>query len=274
MLDKKNRLTILHDDNGVFVDHSAFAADMSRDDFSVELIAAEDYLYIGFEKPFNAAYFEVVTANSNSGSMALEYYDGTSWVSRDLADESLGLARSGFMFWDREDMATTTINALDAFYVRLKPSVDSSVMSIRGINIVFSDDSMLANEFEEINNVNLLAPGATSHILKHIGSRNEIVQRLRNRGYIKYDSASGYENITPWDLLDVHEIKQASAYLTLSKIFFNLSDGQDNWQIKHLEYDRKFEEMFALYTLTLDLDNDGVKDAEEKNRPNTRRWVR
>ena len=90
MIDPLSKLTVFHDDNSVFADYSNEAADYIRDDFSVELIAAEDYLYMGFSKPFNAAYVAITTANTNANTMAMEYYDGTSWVSRAVTDDTSG----------------------------------------------------------------------------------------------------------------------------------------------------------------------------------------
>ena len=100
--------------------------------------------------------------------------------------------------------------------------------------------------------------------MSHVSSRTFILQKLRNTGYIKWNSITRQENITPWDLLDIFEVKEASIYLTLGKIFFALSDSIDDhyWQ-KYKEYENKFEETFALARLTLDSDNDGVVDEVE-----------
>jgi hypothetical protein len=122
-------------------------------------------------------------------------------------------------------------------------------------------------EFFEIDNANVLPPGEVSHISAHVASRDMIIQQLRNMGYVKEDDNSNISNLTPWDLHDINEIKQAAKYLALSKIFFNLSDSvEDNWWKKYREYHDKFEEAFRLARISLDLNNDGIKDTEEMGR--------
>lgn len=276
MIDPLSKLTVLHDDNSVFVDHSESAADYIRDTFSMTLVAAEDYLYLGYSKPFNATYMKLITANLNANTLAMEYYDGTVWTARSVTDETLGMTRSGFLLWDSTGMEKTTVDGVEAYYVRLKPSADHTATTARGMNLVFADDTALKNEFFEIDNSNLLPPGETDHIVHHVSARNTIVQTLRNMQYIKTDDTGTYVNITQWDLFDMFEIKQAAVMLTLSKIFFILSDNQeDNWWTKYREYQDKYEEAFRLARLSLDTDNDGVKDDNENLvKTKVQRWNR
>ena len=183
-----------------------------------------------YTKPFGSAFCELVTANTNANELTMEYWDGSAWTAVSLTDETKGLTRSGFMFWDKSSMNETTVNSIDAYYVRLRPSADHSATSVRGINLVFSDDNMLKNEFFEIDNSNLLPPGEVSHITSHVSARNTILQRLKKLGYIKLNAAGTLKDITQWDLIDIFEIRQAATMLALSKIFFTLSDSpEDTW---------------------------------------------
>lgn len=276
MIDSRTKLTVLHDDNSVFADYTREAADYLRDSFSTTLVAAEDYIYIGYRKPINAVYVELETANTNSNTMSVEIYDGTSWVSTDLHDETNGLTRSGFLTWDKTDMSNTTINSEDKYWVRLKPDADHTATTFRGINLVFADDQMMKSEFFEIDNSSLLPTGESSHVTTHVAARNMIVQSLRNLGYIKENATTGEQNIDQWDLHDIYEIRQGAMYLALSKIFFNLSDSvDDNWWQKYREYNDKYEEAMRLARLSMDLDDDGVEDTEEKRQPmQSYRWNR
>ncbi len=265
MIDRNAKLTILHDNNSVFTDHSDNAADYIRDNFSIDLNATEDYLYIGFDRPFGAVYNEIVTPNTNAGDFAAEYWDGDSWESLEITDESKNYIRSGYIFWDRpDDWAQETIDSIEQYYIRIRPSVDHSATSMRGINLVFSDDTALKREFFEIDNSDLLPPGESSHITSHVAARNSIVQRLRNLDYIKFDSNSNRINITQWDLHDIFEVREAATHLALSKIFFNLSDNdEDMWWRKYREYSDKYEEAFRLVRLSIDNNNDGETDSSE-----------
>lgn len=277
MIDPLTKLTVLHDDNSVFANYSDLAADFIRDNFSVLLSSTEDYLYLGFAKPFSTAYVAIITANVNVNTLNAEYYNGTSWVSLALTDETRGFTRSGYLFWDKSLMASTTVNSKAAYYIRLRPSADHSATVLRGINLIFADDNALKQEFFEIDHETLLPTGETSQLVQHVGARNIIVQMLRNKGYLKQSEGSSVlKQITQWDLMDIFEIKQAATMLTLSKIFFMLSDNrEDTWWAKYLEYQDKFEESFKLVMLTLDENDNGETDVQESNEPfKVQRWLR
>jgi hypothetical protein len=276
MIDSRNKLVVIHDDNSVLSDLSLDAADYIRDNFSLELIASEDYLYLGFVRNFGACYIELTVPNTNTNTLQAEYWDGSTWQSLSIQDESKGLTRSGFIQWDKSLLNSTTVNGEVAYYIRLKPSADQTLTTVRGINIVFSDDNRMKREFFEIDNSNLLPPGETSHITTHAAAKDMIIQQLRNMGYIKEDSSAVESMVTAWDLHDMFEVREAATFLALSKIFFTLSDSvDDNWWQKYREYQAKFEESFRLARISFDLDNDGVVDTNENLRKSKSwRWSR
>lgn len=279
MIDPKAKYTVLHDDNGSFVDLTENAADLTRDNFNLQMVVGQDKLYVGLHKPFSSLYVELVTPNTNAGSFSLEVWDGTAWVSASLNDESKGLTRSGFMYWSNEDMKSTTVNSISKYYIRISPSVSHSATVVRGINLIFADDNALKSEFFEIQNANILPSGEVSHIGTHVASRNYILHHLRNH-YTKTstDEASlgVLEKINQFDLLDIFEIREAAVFLSLSKIFFNLSDSQeDHWWVKYREYSDKYEQKIIMARLSIDQDDDGVSNsAEQQEQFNPVRWAR
>jgi len=275
MIDSRTKLTVFHDDNSSFVDYSDLAVDYMRDPFTVTVVSAEDYLYFGYSKPFNATYVELDSPGSISNEYTIELYDGSGWATVDARDETQGMTRSGFITWEKGDMNAVEVNSVSAYYIRLKPSVDQGSTTIRGINLVFSDDQQMKQEFFEITNTSLLPNGENSQITKHVASRNAIMQMLRNQGYVKVNGSTGEENINQWDLHDITEIRQAATFMALSKIFFNLSDSvDDNWWHKYREYQSKFSTMFALAKLKLDDDDDGAVDEVEKKAFQIKTWNR
>lgn len=276
MIDPKTKLTVKHDDNGVFSDHSQKAADYIRDDFSIDLSSTEDYLYLGLAKPFGATYVAVSTANVNANTLAAEIWDGTAWTAVELTDETEGLTRSGFMFWDKVGMTSSAVDGEDAFYLRLRPSADQSATSVRGVNLVFSDDNQLKSEFFEIDNSSLLPAGENSFITKHASTRNRIIQEFRKLKYRTQVGTAQPQSLDQWDLIDIFEVREAATFLTLSEIFFNLSDSlEDHWWIKYKEYQKKYEEMIRIATLSIDSDDDGIDDDDEVAQPiKVFRWNR
>ena len=257
-------LIVLHDDNTVFVDKTADLHTYARDAYVVALNSAEDRLYLGLYKPFDTAYVELAVANTNANTFTAEYWNGSAFVSLvEFQDDTVGFTRSGFMKWKRAqtDWATTTINGELLYFVRFRPSVTHSVTtSIQGINLVFANDIDMSIEFHKVND--LLGNSRISFILLHEASRNEIIQRLRNDGHVKYGfSLSSVENITKWDMLDLGEINQAAKYLALAKLFFEVSDNPDDkWYQRYKDYSALYNGAFDLYMLAIDLDDDGVND--------------
>lgn len=266
MIDPRTKLDVLHDADGSFTDFTDSACDFSRDAFSVTLDSSTDYLYVGFTKPINAFYVELETPNTNANTLTLERYNGSSWVELIANDETKGFTRSGFVTWSRP-MAhySTEINGKSRYWYRLRPSVTHSETLVRGLNLVFCDDNSLKQEFYEITNSSLLPSGQSSHIMSHVSARNHIIQELRNAGFIKINATTGQENLNQWDLLDIFEVREAAKFLALSKIFFNLSDEiDDNWFKKHVEYSDKYSTTIKAVRLSLDTDDDGEEDSNEK----------
>jgi hypothetical protein len=276
MIDPNAKFTVIKSDNGAFLNVTNAAADFTRDNFLFTMVAAEDYIYVGLDKPFNALYVEFVTPNINPADLTVEVYNGSSWVTASPDDETNGFTRSGFIFFDKSAMLKTSVNANERYYVRLVPSVDTTAMSFRGINMIFADDSDMVSEFPEILNSNLLPAGQTSHILTHVASRNHILHNLRNHYSKAGVNDSALKKINQFDLIDVLEVREAAMFLALSKIFFNLSDApDDNWWTKYKEYADKFEEKMTLARLSIDENNDGVDDAGEVQQQfQPTRWAR
>ena len=259
-------LTVFFDDNGSFTDLSFEAHDYLRDDFDLTLVAAEDYIYVGLYKPFGGIFAEFKTGNSGADTLTGEFYNGSSFAAlSNLRDDTLGFSRSGFIEFPRDqtDWAKTTVNGESLYWVRFKTSTDTSAMEIQGLNIVFADDEDLKSEFRKVTK--LLPSGDSTFIAYHQAARDEIVQSLRNKGNAKLKSGeSQLSSLTKWDVLDRGEIKQAAKFLALAKITFDASDAtEDKMYQRNLDYMRKYGEAFRLYFLSLDCDDDGIKDDGE-----------
>jgi len=278
----KDSYTVLHDDNGAFVDKSFGARDFTKDSFGLDLVAAEDYLYIGLYKPFNVFYAEMLVANTAANTFAVEYFDKNDAAYKTLVtlDETMGLTRSGFISFDKptDNAGNTiwdksTVNGTELFWVRLKPSVDHDAgTSLMGLNVVFSNDFDLVEERGNIVSKHL-PTGQVSWIAKHQAAKKDIIQDLRNRGNSKQGispvnptAAALLKNLTEFDILDAEEIRQASKYLTLAKIYFQeLSDDpEDKYAMLGERFLQKAEGALDLFYLSIDKDDDGLSDPEEQ----------
>lgn len=262
MINKDSQLTIHKNSSSIWTNDF-------RDAFSLTL-ADSDYLYLGYYKPFNSAYIALNTPNENSNNITGEYWNGSSWTSLDnWKDDSKGFTRSGFINWSRNqtDESSTTVNGVEAYWIRLSTDTTHSSTEFAGIGFLFADDKDLQTEVPEITDTQHLA-GKTSHLLTHAAVRNQIVQELNNRGLGKVDQDTGItEDLTCWDILEATQIKQAAIFLTLSKIYFNFSDSKDDkFYQKYQDYQSKYKEAFSVSRLSLDSDDDGKLDSEEQEK--------
>lgn len=264
MINIKDMLTVLHDASGI-EDYSPVAADFTRDEFSFTVLGGE-HIYLGLDKPFGASYVCLTTPSTNPRTMSAQFWNGSSWVAVSyLRDETQGLTRSGFLFWDKSKMQKSAVGGKEKFYVRISLNNDSTEITFRGINLVLADDVSLRSNFPPIIGSDMYPVGESSHILTHVSARDEILMELRKR-YQKHrpDSEIVWEMINVWDLIDIFELREAACYLALAKIFFNLSDNpEDHWYKKYTHWSNKYQAAFEVAYLSIDKDGDGKDDIEE-----------
>lgn len=277
MIKEYNKLHIEYFDGvSTYTDYSKEMLDFGRDTASITLTSAQK-IYIGFEKPIAAFFVEMSTANTNSSTISLKYYNGSAFTAvAGLYDDSNGFARSGFVRWDRNQTseAKTTIDSVEQYWYELTVDADTSACVFQGLNILFSDDQDLKREVPEITKY--YASGASSFVLAHEAARDELIQDLRSSGKYKEDLATGdLKDITAFDLLDISQVKVPSTYLALSKILFAASDDVDDiYMMKSKEYRGLYNKCMDTFYLNLDTDNDGISDDHEEMADNTSVLVR
>lgn len=279
MLIPKDYPRVLFSDNGVFTDISLNMLNYGADTSTVAVVAAEDKIYFGRVKPFAAIYVEMGTANTNASTMSVKYYDQDAAAFTNvtnLVDETKGFTRSGFIqfqnpasdisgtVWD-----TTTVNSVERYWVEITFSASFSAgTALKGMNIVYSDDKDMNRVYDGVTN--FFRSGTTTGILYHEQARREIVQALRKDGHFKMRLGAQNNDGMPaqideWDLHAIEEVNLWSTYLSMSYLFENLStQADDNWARLSAKYYLKAQEMKQAYYLTLDLNDDGVVDSDER----------
>ena len=228
-----------------------------------ENFSVGQFFYVGYYKPIDSLYIELTTQNT-ANNLVLEYYNGTNWVPLVKTDKTFGLKRSGFISWARniDNQKENMVNGYTAYWYRL--SIDTTTivnLSVKGINLVFSDDNDLKETYPSI--MDYLPQGAVSFIGFHVSARNQILTYLRNKG--KSVSTLGVNKmLDQFDLHNYEEVKQASKYKALSTIFFNESDTvDDKWYQKAKDFDRLYGESINLNFLSLDENDDGKEEPIE-----------
>jgi len=249
-----------HDNNGVFTDYSKDARDYLRDNFQFNFTAIEDYIYIGLYKPFNEFYVELFQASEDGQAISYKYNNGA-FVRLNVNDDTKSMLRSGFISFEKpSDWVKSIIDGVEAYWIKLESDIDFSPY-FKGVDIVYSDDNDLLQESRDI--MDFLAKGDDSFIAYHVSARNDIVQTLRNTGEIKTVDYLP-KQLTKWDLLDMGEVRQASKYLTLAKIFFDVSENvEDKSFSKYKSYKGMYGKAFDLFRLSIDKNDDGISDEIE-----------
>lgn len=266
------KLTVLHDDNSTFVDNSVSAHDFSRDNFSFVYTTSEDFLYVGYRKPISAIYVEMGTANTNAATLTLKYYNGSSFTAvSDFIDETKAMTRSGFVRWTRNltGEATTTVNSTSLYWYQLSyDATFSAGTTIRGLNIVFADDQDLKTRVPGITSSSFLPSGESTHILAHVAARDEIIQKIRNNGeFMQTVSTGEFKEIDAFSLLEVEQIREAAKFKALAVIFEDLTDSPDDiYMVRAKMYEDKFNKAMDMFFLSIDKDDDGLKDRSEELR--------
>lgn len=237
----------------------------NQDDWSKTTINGEELFWIKLTMSASPEVTINVTTKTGNSTTQLEIQDAD--ISQFSVNDLLIIKDTvnGTHFATVTAVDTTSGSANVTFSPAASSAVsDNTVIAkqpeIQGLNIVFSDDQDLKQEFIQIDN---LLNDRTSFILLHEAARDEIIQRLRNLGKVKFDNEK-LVNIEKWDINKLDEIRQPSKFLVLSKIFFEVSDNvEDKWMQRHKDYKKKFQESFDLFWLSLDLDDDGIADEHE-----------
>jgi hypothetical protein len=240
-------------------------------DFLTTSLLASDELVIGYYKPINALFAELGSEkNTNDSVLNLYYYNGTSFLTTPITDNTKGLSRSGFLKWNRNLANEQKYNFLgiEAYWYKIKVDSDTSDFVIKGLNLVFSDDNDLKEEYPSV--MDLLPEGETSFIKFHVASRKDILSYFRAQGKLieKYDQSSSLttKKIDQFDLLDYEELRDASKFLALSKILYWVSDSvDDKWHQKASKYEQKYGEKINLVNISIDSNDDGKVDNNELN---------
>lgn len=236
---------------------------------SLELTTASE-LYVGLRKPFDSFFVELDTKSIAGATLSGEYYDGSTWKSLVVYDESQGFSSNGFIYFEKpEDMAATEVDGLEKFYIRIKTDIDTGAVGAKYLDVLFSSDLDITKI--RANIVTKFSVNGT-WARKHIAARDHIIQEIRNRGnvkVIKVDNGSlteeiYFKDVNQFDFLEPLQLRVASTYLALYFIFwYELSDEEgDKWQIKAAEMYRLYENAVELFFLALDLDDDGKTDTE------------
>lgn len=201
---------VLWNDNGQAIDLTASLNNYRAETETIALVAADDYLFIGSDLPFNHKYIEVGTANDEASALSVAIWWANAWHDAvDLIDQTASagvtLAQSGlvqwapdeFKGWDPEqDSADVTgletTKIYDMYWLRLAFSADlKATTALKYIGHKFCEDSDLEGLYPDLKASGLKTAWATGKLdwkNEIFAASEEIVRDLKRMGVIKSSS--------------------------------------------------------------------------------------
>lgn len=264
---------IIFEDDTTLNDLSLTLNDIHSGNETIAMVAADDYLYIGSDFPFNHRYFKVSTANENASVVSVELYTGSEWdaavdVLDGTASAGATLAQSGIISWvpDRtsgwsriastEDIdALSTLKIYDFYWARLKVSADlSATTALSFVGFKFSDDNDLASLYPELNTSSVktaFSAGKTDWIEQQVFGADIIISDL-----IKKQRLISANQILNWEKFTL-----ASTHKLATIIFRGLGD---DWKDNLEDAEKEYWKAINMFNYEVDKDKDGRLDIREK----------
>jgi hypothetical protein len=126
------------------------ALDDNTGTYASVTLTTDDYLYIGDDAPFETIRVNVgATVNSTVARLSGQYWNGTAWTSMQISDgtavANVPLAQDGDIDIERKaNWATTAVNGVTRYWVRLAPNVALGAVHLVEIDVVQQVESTTA----------------------------------------------------------------------------------------------------------------------------------
>lgn len=143
---KRTPSSVQKDINGSFTVLSSANDNNPGTSENVNSLTTTDFIYVGDDKPFSKATFDIANTNSNAQLFTtLQYWNGASWSSLsntldNTATATVAFSEDGSLLFDEPgNWATTTVNGVSGkYWIRIRPAgaFDSTV----SINEVYITD--------------------------------------------------------------------------------------------------------------------------------------
>ncbi len=266
---------IIWNDNGTLIDLSTKLNNLFSETQAIAFVAAQDFLYIGSDVPFNHRYINVSVANDVASVASVKIWSGNGWESAvDVIDKTavsgVSLAQSGILEWktDRskswagdvstENMTDSGLESLKIYglyWVRIAFSVNlKATTALKYIGHKFSKDEDLGGYYPDLTRSNVMtafAASKTNWDEQHILAAEEIYKDLRKR---KAAWAKG-------QIFDHETFTNASVHKVAQIIYTSFGEDYDG---RRDEAESKFaSEMDSILMQGIDSDGDGHVDQSE-----------
>lgn len=266
---------VIYKDNSALVDISHEVGDIFSHNFVFSFVAAEDYIFIGSDLPFNQRYFEVVSNNNQSATASVAIWDGSTWNNAvDVVDmtrngQSYPFTDSGILKWNtdrnkswaREESTEnipqlSTLKIYDLYWVRIGFSANlKNNLSISYIGYRFADGNLLGAIYPDLVRSSVMTAhtsGKTNWNQQLIIASEAVISDLRKNRVI----SSGSQIWTG------EMFQMATVYKCAEIIYGAFGESKD--EQRQLAADAYKEEMNQIVFNNQDLNGDGYLDVAER----------
>lgn len=268
----------VHSDNGVLNDLSVNLNRYNAGSEVFEFIAAEDYIYIGSELPFNHRWFEFSVPNTQVGrKISIDLWDADEWVAAvDIVDQTEGFTKSGIISWmtdkDESWAQDDTVDANDneeiiglgdlkifnLYWARIKFDGDlDATTSLKYVGHKFSDETDLAGVYPELATQNArdnFQKNKTDWKEQEFIAAQEIIRELKRSGVV----VSG-DQILSWEQFIMPSVHKVAEIIWRAY-------GDDFIDDRQRSHD-DFKEAMDQEILHLDRNRNARVDSNERWRP-------
>lgn len=260
---------IIFSDNGTLIDVSSSLNNYQSDSYVIPFVAAQDYLYIGSELPFNHRHFDISVANANNSAIEIRLWDGDSWeLAVDINDmtsvSNKSFAQSGIISWSKDRFKSwsiedsteditglSTLKIYKMYWLRLGFSSDlTSTTALNYIGHKFCNDTDFDIDYPDLNisaTKTAFKSGKTNWNEQHYRAAEEIILFLRRKRELW--SANQIFDWMQFNIPSMHK----SAEIIMSAFG---DDFKDNVELAK----KRFSETINQYAFRLDKNEDGELD--------------
>jgi len=221
--------------NSVLTDLSNELKDPISGSSTINVVALQDYLFLGSDFPFTSRFFLPGVVNTSASVISgVDIWDGNAWIpSVEVMDETAvggkTLAQSGHISWVPDNLKNwqryptnqgglsitglSSVTIYELYWARIKFSADLlGSTTLKYVGYRFANDEQLAAEYPDLIRSDVLSNFQTGKLNwneQHIKAAEKIVDDMRSQGLI----ASGGQ------ILDHNQFVHAGVHKVATMIF-------------------------------------------------------
>jgi hypothetical protein len=226
------------------------------------VIGVANSFYIGYQYKFAARYIHMGTANTNTVTTTVEYWNGTAYAAvDDVMDQTNGFKNSGFISWinkadwQAHNQAGTDAD-LELYWVKVTVSGTLSAgTTVQAVLNLFCDDGLLRAYYPElITDTRYLPSSRTDFVEQYQAAKDLCVLRMKQRRLIDNEG----------QVIDINDVSIAATHAAAWIILSPIAGNDAIKALSEAALD-KFNNEIGSLTLGVDSNKDGIVSEGERS---------